>query len=76
VSAPAPDARVAAAEQALARHGFAGARVRVEGAEGEIAAVRCGAGVGEALLGDGGRAAAEAVRATGFRYVALELDAD
>lgn len=70
----APDPRVAAAERALAAHGFAGARVGVEGAEGEIAAVRCPADGWEAMLGDAGRAAAEAVRAAGFRYVALDLE--
>jgi PP-loop superfamily ATP-utilizing enzyme len=72
----APDPRVAAAERALSAHGFAGARVRAEGAEGEVAAVRCPAAAWEALLGEAGRRASEAVRDAGFRYVALDLDGD
>jgi PP-loop superfamily ATP-utilizing enzyme len=74
VSGAAPDPRVERAEEALAAHGIAGATVRAEGPEGEIAAIRCPAAEMDALLGAPGRRAAEAVREAGFRYVALDLD--
>jgi hypothetical protein len=70
----APDPRLEAARRALAEHGFPAARVDAEGAEGEIAAVRCPAAEWDALLGPAGRRAAEAVRTAGFRYVAVDLD--
>ncbi|HEU0014327.1 MAG TPA: hypothetical protein VFQ45_11620 [Longimicrobium sp.] len=70
----APDPRAAVAARALAEQGIAGAGVEVEGHEREIAAVRVPPDEWERMLGDDGRRAAEAVRAAGFRYVALDLD--
>jgi hypothetical protein len=70
----APDPRLRAARRVLADHGFPAAEVHAEGADGEIAAVRCPAAEWDALLGPDGRRAADAVRAVGFRYVAVDLD--
>jgi hypothetical protein len=67
------DARIAAAEQALADQGVHGASVDVEGHEREIAAVRVPSGEWERMIGPGGAAIANAVKAAGFRYVALDL---
>ena len=72
MSAPA-DARIAAAERALAEHGVHDASVEVEGHEREIAAVRVPEGEWERMLGPDGAAIAEAVKRAGFRYVALDL---
>lgn len=67
------DDRVAAARQALAERGVHGATVEVEGHEREIAAVRVPAGEWERVMGPGGASIADAVKAAGFRYVALDL---
>lgn len=67
------DPRIAAALRILAEHGVAGAEVSVEGHEGEMAAVRVPADAWDRLLEDG-VALAAAVKAAGFRYVALDLD--
>jgi PP-loop superfamily ATP-utilizing enzyme len=67
------DERVARAERALADEGVYGASVDVEGHEREIAAVRIPAAEWERLLGPDGARIAGAVKAAGFRYVALDL---
>lgn len=69
------DARVAAAERALAEHGLADAAIEVEGHEREIAALRVPDAEWERMLGPDGIAIANAVKSAGFRYVALDLDA-
>lgn len=68
------DARIAAAERALAEHGLAGAAIAVEGHEREIAALRIPDAEWERMLGPDGIAIANAVKFVGFRYVALDLD--
>ncbi len=73
------DDRIASAERALADAGVYGASVDVEGHEREIAAVRVPSGEWERMMGPEGLALAQAVKAAGFRYVALDLapaDAD
>lgn len=70
------DARIAAAERALAGEGVYGASVGVAGHEGEIAAVRVPDGQWARMLGPDGLRLADAVRAAGFRYVALDLGDD
>jgi len=67
------DARIAAAERALADAGVHGASVDVEGHEREIAAVRVHGDAWERMMGPGGAAIADAVKRAGFRYVALDL---
>jgi hypothetical protein len=67
------DARVAAAERALAEHGVHGAVVEVEGHEREIAALRVPEAEWERMMGPDGVRLADAVKAAGFRYVALDL---
>jgi hypothetical protein len=67
------DPRVAAAERALAEHGVSGAMVEVEGHEREIAALRVPEGEWERMMGPDGARLADAVKAAGFRYVALDL---
>ena len=67
------DARIAAAERALAEHGLHGTRVEVEGHEREIAALRVPEAAWERLMGPDGVRLADAVKAAGFRYVALDL---
>jgi PP-loop superfamily ATP-utilizing enzyme len=67
------DPRIARAERALAEHGLFGATVEVEGHEREIAALRVPDGAWERLLGPDGVAVADAVKAVGFRYVALDF---
>ena len=71
------DERVAAAERALADQGVYGATVEVEGHQREIAAVCVPAAAWERMMGPDGVRIADAVKAAGFRYVALDLaDAD
>lgn len=67
------DERIAAALRALAGHGVHGATVEVEGHQGEIAAIRVPAGEWERMMGAEGTPIADAVKAAGFRYVALDL---
>jgi PP-loop superfamily ATP-utilizing enzyme len=67
------DARVAAAERALAERGVYGASVDVEGHEREIAAVRVPEAEWERMLGPEGATIAQAVKGAGFRYVALDV---
>jgi PP-loop superfamily ATP-utilizing enzyme len=67
------DARVAAAERALADAGVYGATVSVEGHEREIAAVRVPDREWVRMLGPDGISIADAVKRAGFRYVALDL---
>jgi hypothetical protein len=69
------DARTAAAERALAEHGLYGAEVQVEGHEREIAALRVPEAAWARMLGPDGVRLADAVKAAGFRYVALDLAA-
>jgi hypothetical protein len=68
------DPRAAAAEALLRARGLAGATVRADGPEGEIAAIRLPESGPGALLGADGAAAAAEIRALGFRYVAVDLD--
>lgn len=70
------DPRVTLALAALAEHGITGAEVSVEGHEREMAAVRVPAGAWERMMGDEGARIAAAVKAAGFRYVALDLADD
>jgi len=73
------DPRIAAAGRALADHGVHGAVVEVEGHEREIAALRVPEAAWERMMGPDGVRLADAVKAAGFRYVALDLapaDAD
>jgi PP-loop superfamily ATP-utilizing enzyme len=67
------DERAARAERALADEGVYGASVEVEGHEAEIAAVRVPSAAWERMLGPDGARIAQAVKAAGFRYVALDL---
>ena len=67
------DARIAAAERALAEQGLYGAVVEVEGHEREIAALRVPEAAWARMLGPDGVRLADAVKAAGFRYVALDL---
>ena len=67
------DVRIAAAERALAEHGVFGATVEVEGHEREIAALRVPEAAWARMLGPEGVRLADAVKAAGFRYVALDL---
>jgi len=67
------DERVAAAERALADRGVYGATVDVEGHQREIAAVRVPPTAWERMMGPDGASIADAVKAAGFRYVALDL---
>ncbi len=68
-----PDPRIARAEIALAAEGLSGATVEAEGHDGDIAAVRVPAAEWARLLGADGPRVAQAVKAAGFRYVALDL---
>jgi hypothetical protein len=72
------DARIAAAERALAEHGLPAAtvEVEVEGHEREIAALRVPDTEWARMLGPDGVAIANAVKSAGFRYVALDLSDD
>ena len=70
------DARIAAAERALKDAGVYGASVEVEGHEREIAALRVPEAAWARMLGPDGVRLADAVKAAGFRYVALDLDDD
>jgi len=67
------DQRIASAERALADAGVYGASVDVEGHEREIAAVRVPPSEWERMMGPEGVSIAQAVKAAGFRYVALDL---
>lgn len=67
------DARIAGAERALADHGVEGATVGAEGHQHEIAAIRVPSTAWERMMGPDGAALADAVKAAGFRYVALDL---
>ena len=66
---PADDPRVEAAERLLAEQGVSGARVRVAGHEREVAAVVAPPATFARLV-----ELAPAIRALGFRYIALELE--
>jgi PP-loop superfamily ATP-utilizing enzyme len=67
------DARIAAAERALADAGVFGASVGVEGHEREIAAIRVPEDAWGRMMGPDGASIAQAVKRAGFRYVALDL---
>jgi hypothetical protein len=67
------DERIAAALRALADHGVHGASVDAEGHQREIAAIRVPTGDWERMIGPDGAPIADAVKAAGFRYVALDL---
>lgn len=69
------DERIPAALRALAEHGVHSATVDVEGHQREIAAVRVQSADWERMMGPDGTAVADAVKAAGFRYVALDLAA-
>jgi hypothetical protein len=68
------DARITAAERALADHGVYGASVDVEGHQRDIAVIRVASAEWERMLGPDGVAITDAVKAAGFRYVALDFD--
>lgn len=68
--------RLARAEALLRAHGFPGARVRVAGTDGDIAAVALPAAALQKLVGERRNAVVEEVLALGFRYVAVDLAAD
>ena len=68
------DPRIAHAERALAEQGLHGATVEVEGHEREIAALRVPEAEWARMIGPDGVRLADAVKAAGFRYVALDLD--
>jgi PP-loop superfamily ATP-utilizing enzyme len=63
------DTREVAAERLLAEHGLAGVRVRTAGHEREVAAIAAPPSALARLA-----ELAPAIRALGFRYVALELE--
>jgi len=67
------DARIAAAERALADAGVFAATVEIEGHEREIAAIRVSDTDWERMMGPDGPSIADAVKRAGFRYVALDL---
>jgi PP-loop superfamily ATP-utilizing enzyme len=67
------DPRIPAAQAVLAGHGVSGARVEVEGHEREIAAIAVPEAEWERMMGPDGALVARAVKAAGFRYVALDL---
>ena len=67
------DPRIAAAVKTLAEHGVHGATVGIEGHQHEIAAIRVAPADWERMMGQDGAAMADAVKAAGFRYVALDL---
>lgn len=67
------DGRIADALRIVEDAGIDGALVSVDGPEREIAAIRVPAGDWDRQVGDEGVRLAEAVRALGFRYVALDL---
>lgn len=65
--------RLEAARRLLAERGPAGARVEAAGDGGDIAAIRVDDESLDALLGDEGARLSEALRALGFRHVAVDL---
>jgi PP-loop superfamily ATP-utilizing enzyme len=67
------DERISAAERVLGEQGVYGAAVDAEGHERAIAAVRVPQAGWERMMGPEGAAIAQAVKAAGFRYVALDL---
>ena len=67
------DPRVAAAGALLADHGIHGASIAVEGHDDEIAALRVPEDAWDALVADGSGELSRAVKALGFRYVAVDL---
>lgn len=67
---PAREERLSAARRLLDREGVQG-EVSAEGLNGEIAAVRCGPDQRDRLAG-----LAPEIRSMGFRYVALEPNAE
>lgn len=67
-------ARERRAEDALRAAGFSDAGVSSCGQHGDIAAVRLAPQRWEELLGPEGQEAVRAVKALGFRYVALDLE--
>ena len=67
------DARIAAAERALADAGVFAATVEIEGHEREIAAIRVSGADWERMMGPDGASIADGVKRAGFRYVALDL---
>ena len=68
------DPRLAEAGALLAERGLAGAELRVEGHQAEVAALRVPAAAWEEVLGPEGARLTEALRGLGFRYVALDLE--
>lgn len=63
-----------AAERLLAEQGIT-ARVEGSGPDGSVARIAASPAAWPKLLGDGGGRLAERIRALGFRYVALDLEA-
>jgi PP-loop superfamily ATP-utilizing enzyme len=68
------DERVARAGALLAERGIAG-EVSVEGHQAEIAALRVAGDSWERVAGEEGAALVDELKALGFRYVALDLEA-
>lgn len=68
------DARLRRARAALRDAGLAGS-VQAAGSGGEIAALSLPGDAWERLPAEDGRALLDAIRAAGFRYVALDLEA-
>jgi hypothetical protein len=64
---------VNAAQSVLLEHGLFGAELTAEGPQGEIAALRVPASQWERMMSDDSEALVAAIRALGFRYVALDL---
>lgn len=69
------DPRAERAERVLAAGGVAGATVRAAGPDGEIALLALPDEEWPALFAPERRALLDEVKAAGFRYVALDLDA-
>ncbi|HET7460430.1 MAG TPA: hypothetical protein VFJ82_04245 [Longimicrobium sp.] len=67
------DERIPAALRALAEHGVHGATVEVKGHQREIAVIQVPARDWERVMGPECAPVVEAVKAAGFRYVALDL---
>lgn len=67
------DPRLREAIERLRQTGWDGAEVRVEGREGEVAAVSLPDPDWARAVADGGSSLASVLRPLGFRYVALDL---
>lgn len=73
---PEPDARSRAAARVLQAHGLPRTVVRAAGPEGEVAVLSLPLAEWPRLLASDSATLVAAVKAEGFRYVALDLDSD